>query len=217
MAIVYNRIMLIERFKRHLADGWPNNDFSISTNEINLYIDQAVATAIVGQVYAGAKISGVLEMPEAYLVTYRFATLAKDDVTNLWFVTLPQSPLSLPLGYSITGAYFADKRFGKGVYGNAIKNKRVPYREYMPKPTGWSYFSENVLFWASANDGSSLANIPLYVQMPSPRGTDLDAPMNLPDDAIDAVFKNVMTILLQRLQLPQDIVKDNLPAGNKGS
>ena len=56
-----------------------------------------------------------------------------------------------------------------------------------------------------------------YVQMPISRTADKDAAMYLPDDAIEMVFNKVVATILQRYQIPQDIVKDNLPPGNKTS
>jgi hypothetical protein len=53
--------------------------------------------------------------------------------------------------------------------------------------------------------------------MPVNRGTDLTAPMNMPDDVIMSVFDSVVKELAQRYQLPKDIIKDSLPAGNKAS
>ena len=41
--------------------------------------------------------------------------------------------------------------------------------------------------------------------------------MTLPDDQLEAIFNNVVAKLKDRMQLPKDIIKDDLPAGNKGS
>lgn len=216
-AIIYSRRQLIQRIKQHVANGFPDDDFSASDNEINLMIDSYVARTILEQTYGAAKVTGVMDMPEAYIVSYSFATLTKDNVTNDWFTTLPQPPLSIPDGLNITGAYFASTGYGKGTYGLPIKSRRQPFRDFMPKPDGWSYWVKGNKFWARLNDGGSLLNQPLTIDMPSPRGIDLDSVMNLPDDAITSIFDQVTTKLLQRYQIPMDIVSDNLGAGNKGS
>lgn len=217
MAVPYNRKQLIERIIKHLADGFPNDSFAASANEINLYIDQAVAFSIVGKAYENAKIEGVLAVPEAFEVTYNLGIMLQDDNTNEWYATLPQPPLSLPLGYSIADVYFILPGMGRSESAFPIKNKRVPYRNYMPIPTGTSYRTENSIIWVKGSQGQPLSGGSLYVQMPVNRGTDLTAPMNMPDDVIMSVFDSVVKELAQRYQLPKDIIKDSLPAGNKSS
>ena len=53
--------------------------------------------------------------------------------------------------------------------------------------------------------------------MASTRTQDVNAPMNIPDDALDMIFDAVVKRLAQRLGFPQDTVEDSLPAGNKSS
>ncbi len=209
--------MLSQRIMQHIANGFPNDSFSASTNEVILYIDEAIASTIVGQTYANAKVEGVLVMNEAWLITYLMAALQQDNITKNWFSTLPQPPLGLPLGYSIPNVYFANSVNGKGKAVLPIKNKRVSYRENMPMPFGIRYWVEGSAIWLAASDGTSLLNQPLYVQMPSSRTANITDVMAMPDDAIEAVFNNVVAKLTQRMQLPKDIIADNLPSGNKGS
>lgn len=217
MAIVYTRRQLIERVKKHMNNGFPNADFNITSNELCLYIDQATAFNIVGQTYMGAKVEGALVVPDAYLITYALNSLQQDGVTGSWFTTLPQPPLSLPLGYSVTDAYFAETENGKSQPIFLIKTKRKSYRNYMPKPTGVSGWVENSKFWLQSNDGQPLLGLQVYIQMPSARTDSLDDTMNIPDDALEAIFTNVITKCKDRMQIPQDTVEDNLPVGNKTS
>jgi len=217
MAVPYNRKQLIERIAKHMSDGFPNDSFAPTSNEINLYIDQAIAFAIVGKAYENAKIEGVLAVPEAFEVTYNLGILSQNDITNEWYATLPQPPLSLPLGYSIADVYFASATMGRSESAFPIRNKRVPYRNYMPKPAGISYRVENSILWVSANNGQSLSGATCYVQMPVNRSANLTDPMNMPDDIIMSIFDTVIKELSQRYQLPKDIIKDDLPAGNKTS
>lgn len=217
MAIVYSKLQLIQRIKQHIANGFPSYSFSATNNEVLLYIDTAIAFTIVGQCYAGAKLSGSLEMPEGWLITYQLEPLVQDRVSKFWYSSLPQPPLSLPLGYSITDVRFGDLVLGKSKTVMPIKTKRVAYRENMPIPFGVRYWIEGSKIWLAASNGQSLLNQNVYVQMPATRTTDINAPMNMPDDAIELIFKNVTDKLIQRMQIPKDIIQDNLPAGNKSS
>jgi hypothetical protein len=65
--------------------------------------------------------------------------------------------------------------------------------------------------------GSSLLNETAYVRMPTTRTANVNDVMNVPDDVLESVFINVVTKLKDRMGIPKDIIKDDLPAGNKGS
>lgn len=212
--IIYNRKMFIERVKRHMNNGFPNDEFSMSDNEINLYIDEAVAPQIKAAAYEHAKIDGVLAIPEGFLITYEITDLQQDPITGYWSAELPQPPLSLPLGYSITDAYFANAPMGRGQSIFLIKAKRRPYRFNMARPTGTFAWLENNKIWLEASNGHPLSGSSLFVQMPSSRSTDNNSPMNMPDDVLDAVFNSVTQKLTQRMLQQRDIVKDYLPSGN---
>lgn len=214
--VAYTKKMLIERVKRHMNDGFPTSSFGASDNEILLYIDEAVAFSMVGQAYEQAKIEGNLVMPEAYLTTYSLSLLQNVN-TGEWYTTLPQPPVSLPLGYSINRVYFADTLNGISQEVLPISAKRAGYRNNMPSPAGAKYRVEGSTMWVTANDGSPLAGLTLYVNMAKSRTDDVNEAMNLPDDIIEGVFNKVVAKCANRIQLPKDIINDNLPAGNKTS
>lgn len=216
-AIVWTRRVLIQRIRKQVTnDRMTNDSFETSDNEICLLIDQEAAGRMIGQVYMGAKVEGALVVPEAYYIRYTLPALQQDNVFKDWFTTLPQPPMSLPLGYSIDRCFFANAAQGKSKDILAIKNKRSGFRNLMPKPRGASYEIENGnILRISANDGSSLTGQQVFVRMMSARTVDLDAVMNLPEDDVSAVFTSVIKILMMRYGVPYDQVQDNLPAGTK--
>ena len=215
--IAYSKKQLIQRIRQHMADNFPSSEFGATTNEVLLYIDQALATTMIGQVWQGAKLEGNIAMPEAYLTTYLLPSLAQDEATGYWYTTLPQPPVSLPLGYSIDDIYFAKSGYGKGLPVFMIKQKRVSYRNNMPMPMGVRAWIEGSKLTLVASDGSSLLNEPLYARMASTRTSSLTDTMNLPDDALESIFMNVVGKLKDRMQIPKDIIADDISAGNKSS
>lgn len=217
MAIAYTKQQLIQRIRQHMANAFPNSSFSSSENEVLLYIDEALATTIIGKTYEGAKVEGVLVVPEAFYVTSALPALAQDSVTGYWYTTLPQPPLSLPLGYSISRVYFGSSVYGVSQSINPIEAKRVSYRMNMPLPTGARYWVEGSKINIMASGGESLLGQTVYVTMASSRTDDVTDTMNVSDDSLEIIFTKVTSRLKDRLQLPQDIISDNLPAGNKGS
>ncbi len=216
-AISYTKRMLCERIVKHINDGFPGNDFKITTNEICLYVDAAIPFVMKGQMFENAKVSGIFETIDAYLVTYLISPLTKHTPTNEWKGTLPQTPLALPTGYNITDAYISQAGFGRGQSIVFTQTKRVPYRNNMPKMAAvYARINGQDIFLQSYN-GMPLLNQDLYVEMPISRTSDLDAPMVMPDDAINPLFDYVLAKVKDRYMTPIDTVADNLPAGNKSS
>jgi hypothetical protein len=215
--ITYTKKMLVERIRRHMADNFPDASYSPTVKETLLYVDQALAFGLIGQAFNNAKIEGNLCVPEAYMTTYQLPALQQDPVTKYWYTTLPQPPVSLPLGYSIDEGYFANTSNGIGNQVFWIKQRRVAYRRNLPMPFGVRGWIKGSTVWLAVSDGSSLLNQNFYVSMASTRTEDLNDVMSLPDDAIEQIFQSVTMKIKDRLQLPKDIIQDDISAGNKSS
>lgn len=213
MAIQYTKKSFIERVRLHLADGFPADEFNISNNQMLLYIDAGIASAVVASMLGMAKLTGQIATPEAYILTTQLPALVKNEITNEWETTLPQTPLSLSIGYSISNAYFGDPALGESETIWLIKNKRSAYRNYLPTPVGTQAKVRGSKISIRASDGSSLYNIPVYVDMVTTRTSDVNAPMNLPDDIIDLVFQKVVTECRNRMSIPMDVIKDDIGSG----
>lgn len=212
--IAYTKKLLVQRLRQDLANDFPDSEFSISENEVLLHIDQALAANAVGQIYAGAKVLGTLEVPEGYLTRYLLSALVQDTLTSEWYATLPQPPVSLPLGYSITRAYFASSENGVSQDILPIKAKRSAYRNFMPRPAGAEYKVNGGTIYITANDGSPLSNQNVYVEMLNTRTSSMTEPLNLPDDAIEGIYNLAYNKLVQRYKMPKDVINDDIGAGN---
>jgi hypothetical protein len=206
-----------ERIKKDLNNGLADTDFTISDNEIIFHIDQARAATLVGNVYGLAKVEGVLTTPEAYLTTYLVSDLRKNDATGEWYADLPQPPVSLPLGYSITDVYISQSYDGDKSIVFPIESKRVGYRKFMPAMPGIRYHIKGLTIFLQTSNGGSLLRKNLYVTMAKARTIDRDEELNWPDDQTDAIYNMVMDKLKKRITNPQDVIQDGLPAGNKTS
>jgi hypothetical protein len=213
--IPYTKKLFVQRLRQDIGNNFPDTEFAFSEKEALLHIDQALAFNAVGQVYAGAKVMGTIDVPEGYLTTYLLPTLVQDSVTNAWYATLPQPPVSLPLGYSITRAYFASAGNGTSQDILPIKAKRAAYRNNMPRPAGAEYRVVNGdKIYITANDGTPLYNISVYVEMLNTRTASLNETLNIPDDAIEGIYNLAYQKLSQRYKVPKDVIEDQIGAGN---
>lgn len=216
MALTYTKRLLIQRVSKHLNNDFAGNDFKITDNEILLYIDADIPFVMKGMMFENAKVGGVFEVPDAYLVTYDFTVASQNNQTLEWYVTLPQPPIALPVGYDITNVYFTGNgQKSQNVY--PLSNKRKAFRNMMPKPTGVFYSIEGYKMYLHGTGGETLLDFNLSVQMPISRTASLDEPMSIPDDAVQPLFEKTVASILQRYGIPQDIVQDELPAGSKTS
>lgn len=217
-AVNYTRRVFLQRIRKHISNTrFNSDDFEISDKEICLDIDQVQAERIIGMAYQGAKVDGALVVNEAYLITYQLPALAQNTITGYWYTSLPQPPMGLPLGYSINRGYFADASTGVSQEINWIKAKRVGRRRTMPLQAGVNGWVENNTIYLQASNNYPLLGLQVYVSMPSARTTDLDAVMNMPEDDLNFVFKEVIIMLAQRYGFPIDQIKDDLASGNKSS
>jgi hypothetical protein len=212
--IPYTKKLFVQRVRQDLANDFPDAEFAISEREVLLHIDQALAFNAVGQIYAGAKVLGTLEVPEGYLTRYALAALIQDTVTSEWYATLPQPPVSLPLGYSIARAYFASSEFGVSQEILPIKAKRAAYRNNMPRSAGAEYKVNNSVIYITANDGSPLTGLQVYVEMLNTRTSSMTETLQLPDDAIEGIYNLAYQKLVQRYKMPKDVIADDIGAGN---
>ena len=212
--INYTKQSLVERMRRDLANDFPDDDFAISENEALLHIDQALAFAVVGQVYNNAKVLGVLEVPEGWLTTYTLGVPLQNQVTSDWYVTLPQPPVSLPLGYSISRTYFASTEDGVSQEIVPIKAKRAGYRSFMPSPSGAQYRVNGSTMFIRSPDGQNLGDLSVYVEMINTRTVAMTDTLNLPDDAIETIYNLSYQKLVQRYKMPKDVIVDQIGGGN---
>lgn len=212
--IPYTKKLLVQRIRQDLANDFPDSEFVISEREVLLHVDQALAFSIVGQVWNNAKVTGSMDVPEGYLTTYALSLLIQNPITGEWYATLPQPPVSLPLGYSITRVYFASAENGVSQDVLPIKAKRAAFRRFMPRPAGAEYKVNGSIIYITANDGSPLSDLSVFVEMINTRTASMTETLNMPDDAIEMVYNGAYGKLVQRYKMPKDVIEDQIGAGN---
>ena len=51
MALTYSWLQFIIRVEKHFNNDYPGTDFTVTRREIELYINEAMSSGIIGQVY----------------------------------------------------------------------------------------------------------------------------------------------------------------------
>jgi len=207
--------VFVERIKRYLSNGWPDIADNYTSNEILLYVYEALATAITTSAKESYKVDGIYSTYEGFITTFSFAASAftRDAKTGYFKVTLPAPPVGLPLGYSIKAPTFVGD--GAESYpliflqsfnrANALK---------MPTPNFGIYcWPENRTLFLYAN-GQNLMALPQTLNVPmltarGATGSDTDV-INAPDDDIEMAFKIVIDNITGRVDRPKTLTN----AGN---
>jgi len=208
--------MFTERVKRFLANNWPNTTLDVTSNEILLYMFEAVGSAIVNSSKENFREVGLNLVSEGFITNYSFdtSTLSYDINTGDYYVTLPAPPVNLPLGYSISAPYFSGAQ-AKSYPLLAIQPFNRGYALKMPTPNYGVYYWVEGSILKIDSQGADLKNsgLTLNVPMQSPRsstGSDDDV-INIPDDQMSNVFDMVVAKLVDRMNRPKDNVNDGSP------
>jgi len=200
----------IRRINRRIMNGYPSIGSTLSDNEIELYLIEAIATVMIQEANTSMQIEGVRSIHEGFITTYKITTITKDNTTGFYTVTLPHPPIGMPLGLSIISPYFASSGQISFPLIAVHPNQRGIYNQ-MPTPNyGIYYWVENNTMYLDGRGVIVSGLGTLYIPMPSPRpatNNDTD-PINLPDEAMSMVFDMVVTKLTARLQTPQDNFND---------
>jgi hypothetical protein len=207
----------IRRINRRIMNGYPSIASTLSDNEIEMYLIEAIATVMVQETNAQMQFDGVRSVPEGFITTYTITTFPKDVSTGLYKITLPHPPIGLPLGLSIISPYFAKNGTISAPLIAIHSNQRGTYR-LMPSPNfGAYYWVENSTMYIDSNGADVTILGTLYLPMPSPRpATNSDSDLiNLPDEAMSAVFDICVQKLTARLQTPMETTNSGVPIANQ--
>ena len=65
---------IIDRVKRFYYNNYASQDSTLSDNEILLYINDAVASVAVKQANDSYAITGIQEIPDGYITTFKLTS-----------------------------------------------------------------------------------------------------------------------------------------------
>lgn len=202
------RKQLIDRILRFYYDGIPDEASTITENEIDLYINDAIATVMNKQAMDAYSITGIMSVPDGYITTYVIATPILDDKTGFYYSDIPHPPMGLPGDNGILSVFFG------GGYGQSkpvlyVAPHEVDYFVFMPKPPQAAFYwieSSRIAFWCRTDLSHTTDTI--YIRMATNVQNSNSTVLNIPPDAIDLVFSSVLQKLMPRKNIVQDLIND---------
>ncbi len=204
------RQQLIDRILRFYYDGVPDDSATITHNEIDLYINDAIATVINKQAMDEYNITGIMSVPEGYITTYTVPTPSLNDQTGFYQSTLPHPPMGLPGESGVVGVYFGGG-WGQSKPVLHVKPHEVDYFSFMPMPPQAAFYwveTRNIYFWCRT-DLSHITDT-IYIRMATNVQADNSAILNVPPEAVELIFADVLQRLMPRKGIVQDNVEDGI-------
>jgi hypothetical protein len=203
---------MIDRVRRGYYNNFPSDDSVLSDNELLLHINDAVAVVATKQANESYAITGIVNVPEGYLTTYKLTSFTKDADTGYYTSSLPHPPFGLPQNSGINSVFFT------GVKGQSkpilyVSANEVDYFRSMPHPPTAAYYwieGATLFLWVKTNLTSTTK---VSVRMATHITSSLDASINVPPDAISMVYDLVM----QKIMARKNIIADNITDGTERS
>lgn len=198
---------MIDRVIRAYYQDYASEESTLTNNIVQLYINDAVAMALSNAMQKNYVVTGIQSVPEGFMSTFIINSFTKDENTGFYSADLPHPPIGVPENSSVAGVFFG------GVKGQSrpvleVKPNEVDYFRFMPTPPQAAFYwmeSGTIYLWLRTNLPSTTL---LYVRMATHVPTDLNAPMNIPPDAVDFVFNYVMQQLMKGKANTGDSVLD---------
>jgi hypothetical protein len=202
------RKALIEQVRRLYYGGIPSDDATLTENEVNLYINQAIAYIAKVNYTDAIKLDGVETVSDAFYATFKNLAITKDNDTGYYSTTLPHPPLGLSRGYGISTVTFPVNT-GLAKAPTPISPRELDIIDNLKSPPSRIYY------WAEGNKlwFKSYVNLVgrfAIVRMVSAENTDLTSEVNVPIEYISDMINWILNQLKVRKGMPEDTTNDGL-------
>lgn len=200
------RKVLIEQIRRMYYGGIPSDDANLTENEVNQYINQAIAYFAKVNYTESIKIDDIETVGDAFYSTFKNLAIVKDNDTGYYSTTLPHPPLGLSRGYGISTVTFPVST-GLAKAPIPISPRELDYVDQVKTPPSKIfYWAEGKRLWFKSF--TNLVGRAPIVRMVSTENDDLNAEVNVPQEYISDMINLVLTQLKIRKGTPEEVVND---------
>lgn len=202
------RKILIEQIRRIFYGGVPNDDATLSEKEVNVYINEAIAYMAKVNYSDAIKLDGIENISDSFYATFKNLSITRDSDTGYYSLDLPQVPLGLSRGYSISTVTFPTST-GLAKSPIPISPRELDYVDQLKQPPSKIfYWSEGKKLWFKSY--TNLVGKFAIVRMVSTETSDMDAEVNVPQEYITDIINMVLSQLKIRKGTPEDAVNDGV-------
>ena len=204
------RNQTIELILRQIYNGQPSDDSSITFNQVNLWLNQAIAAAAKKNYADNVQIEGISFVNNSFYTSFGSLAVSPDEF-GVYKVTLPQIPVSLGKTEGISTLQFVDSK-GKASSHTAVplSASQVAYQEFLrPIQNKLVYWSEGIYLYIKTS--IALEQYTAKVRMVSGGdSTNLNSVLNIPDDYMPMIVEYIKQQLAFERSRPIDQSNDGV-------
>ena len=203
------RQFFIERTLRQIYNGQPSADSNITTNLVNIWLNDAVGLAAAKNYKDTYLIDGVNYINNSFYTTFKGLAITKNE-NFLYKVALPQIPLGVGRNEGISTLQFKDSNKNVSFTAVPLSTNQVSFQSGMrPIPNKLLYYIEGdgAFVFTTLNLTTYTASVRMVSGGDS---TDLNSTLNVPDDYLPIIVDYITKQLLLEHNQPIDVTSDGV-------
>ena len=207
------RKIFIERILRQIYNGQPSDDCSITFNQVNQWLNDAIGVAAKKNYTDSIQMDGVAYVNNSFYTSYSSLTITQVDNTTFKF-TLPQIPVALGKNEGIATLQFSNSKTPTSFGAVPLSMNQVGYQDTL-RP-----IQNKVVYWPQGQEVYMSTGIPLTAYKANIRmisggdSTDLNSTLIIPDDYVPIMVEYIKAQLAFERSRPIDTSNDGVDNNN---
>jgi hypothetical protein len=203
------RKIFIERILRQIYNGQPTDDSSITFNQVNQWLNDAIGVVVKKNYTESVQLDGVAYVNNSFYSTFAGLSINNEDF-NTYTIDLPLIPYSLGRNEGVSSLQFKDDTHKTSHTAIPLSINQVAYQEVL-RP-----IQNKILYWPENNKlyvktGIPLANYTATVRMISGGdSSDLSSTLIVPDDYVPVIVEYIKAQLAYERSRPIDQSNDGV-------
>ena len=206
------RYAFIERVLRQIYNGQPSDDSSITYNQVNQWLNDAIALAARKNYMDGLQMDGVAYVNNSFYTTFKALPVVNENVTT-YSISLPVIPVALGKNEGVATLQF----IGEGKISQTaipLSTNQVGYIDSL-RP-----IQNKLLYWIEGKNIYVKSSILLSQYTANVRmisggdSTNLQSTLIIPDDYVPMMIEYIKSQLAFERSRPIDTSNDGVDNNN---
>ena len=206
------RYAFIERILRQIYNGQPSDDSSITYNQVNQWLNDAIALAARKNYMDGLQMDGVAYVNNSFYTTFKALPVVNENVTT-YSISLPVIPVALGKNEGVATLQF----IGEGKISQTaipLSTNQVGYIDSL-RP-----IQNKLLYWIEGKNIYVKSSILLSQYTANVRmisggdSTNLQSTLIIPDDYVPMMIEYIKAQLAFERSRPIDTSNDGVDNNN---
>lgn len=207
------RKTFIERILRQIYNGQPSDDSSITFNQVNQWLNDAIGVAAKKNYTDSIQMDGVAYVNNSFYTSYSGLTITSVNNTTFKF-TLPQIPVALGKNEGLATLNFSNNNTPTTFGAVPLSMNQVGYQDTL-RP-----IQNKVVYWPQGQEVYMSTGIPLTAYKANVRmvsggdSADLNSTLIIPDDYVPIMVEYIKAQLAFERSRPIDTSNDGVDNNN---